>query len=131
MAAPHPPPDPLGDSPKPHLAVCAFDVMVSRHNLGLAEKSMPRHPEFQYGNVRVLPIYAGDLGGAALRIQEELSAGRLQFSAGVFSSILDALLGALIGTTASDAGDDWMRDSFFEMVAEGEPEDPGGHHDHN
>ena len=81
------------------------------------------------GNVRVLPLYAGDLGSAALRIEEELPAGRLQFTAGVFSSILNALLGALLGTTASDAGDDWMRDSFFAMVPAEESDDAGGHLD--
>ena len=78
------------------------------------------------GNVRVLPLYAGDLGNVAQRILEELPEGRLQFSAGIFGGILDALIGMLLPTMESFIDDDWIRDKFFEIVSEAPSDDPGG-----
>ena len=83
------------------------------------------------GNVRVLPLFAGDLGNAAQFIAEELPEGRLQFSAGFFGGILDALISMLLPRIETFVGDDFMRDKFVEMVTEGETVVPAGHHDPN
>ena len=82
-------------------------------------------------NVRVLPLYAGDVASAALRILEEQPEGGLQFSAGILGGILDSLINMLLPRIETFVGDDWMRDKFVEMVAEGETVDPAGHHDPN
>ena len=78
------------------------------------------------GNVRVLPLYAGDLGNVAQRILEELPEGRLKFSVGTFGGILDALISMLLPTMESFIDDDWMRDEFFEKVSEAASDDLGG-----
>ena len=81
-------------------------------------------------NVRVVPIYTGDLCSAAQRIQEELDPGRLQFSARTFGGILDALMNMLIGTMQMDAGDDAARDTIFEGVFAEQSKELEGRLDH-
>ena len=112
-----------------------YGLVINRGEIGSDNELRRWYREFAEekkivpdSNVRVLPLYAGDLASAALRIQEELPTGRLQFNAWNLGSILDALLESLQAKMSSDAGHDWMRDRFVEMVPDNESDDAGSAH---
>ena len=69
------------------------------------------------GPVRVIPVYAGDLIVATRRMEENLSAGALQFTPALLAGILEALFSRLLDSSAqSDLNPDWMCDLWVEMV---------------
>ena len=75
------------------------------------------------GPVRVIPVYAGDLIVATRRMEENLSAGALQFTPAVLAGIFDALFSQLIDSSAqSGPNPDWMCDLWVEMVEMAEQE---------